>query len=150
MLYVRRISEKMQASDKQVNKTILSIISIEIIILRSIQRHGQPILQCTISRMLIEVLRSYYYVIINPLPRSITHILLSYNYAFWHRYLFPAFTHFRHLLLRIRWHVIQCFIYLFIDGIIININIIKLCHWISKSSANNIFSLIFEMSYLPD
>lgn len=62
MLYVRRISENMQASDKQVNKTILSTVSIEIIILRSIQRHGQPILQCIISRMLIEVLRSYCYV----------------------------------------------------------------------------------------
>lgn len=56
---------------------------------------------------------------------------------------FPAITHFRRLLLRIRWHVIQCFIYLFIDGIIININIIKLCHWISNSSANNIFFFNF-------
>lgn len=132
MLYVRRISKTMQATDKQVNKTILSTVSIEIIILRSIQRHGQPILQCTIFRMLIDVLRSYCYVIINPLPRTITHGLLSYNQAFWRIYLYPAITHFRRLLLRIRWHVIQCFIYLFIDGIIININIMKLCHWISK------------------
>lgn len=149
MLYVRRISEKMQTTDKQVNKTILSTVSIEIIILRSIQRHGQPILQCTIFRMLIEVLRSYCYAIINHLLRTITYNLLSYNHAFWCIYLYPAITHFSRLLLRLRQHVIHCFIYyLFIYWWYHNKDkyIKKIYHWNSKSFANNIFSLIFEMS----